>query len=202
MLIGRGALRNPFLFEQAKALWEGTPAPATSPERYIELINTQRLLLLENFEERTALLHVRKFLAWYASGFPGASEFRRKVFGTPDPAVLWEEARLFFEKTAGSRTQKYLEEPFLMGGHGCCKNYPINSAFRGKKDMRLLTHRIKIGIHPAGQMPVEVDDEKIQWKISRFGSGLGLGRNEHGFCRYLLFSSGQPITRFYEVFER
>jgi nifR3 family TIM-barrel protein len=118
VMIGRGALRNPFLFEQAVALWRGESAPDARPERYIELIDRQRALFAETFAPRAAMIHSRKFLAWYSAGFPGCHEFRKKLFTIPEPETLWDEARGFFERSAAARDLRHLEQPFLMGGHG------------------------------------------------------------------------------------
>lgn len=118
VLIGRGALRNPFLFEQAYALWRGqTPRP-TSAERYVEVIEEQQRLLHEVHDPRSAMIHARKFLAWYSAGFPGCHEFRKQVFSLAEPEALWAEARRFFESSARARDLKFMSEPFLMGGHG------------------------------------------------------------------------------------
>jgi nifR3 family TIM-barrel protein len=118
VLIGRAALRNPFIFEQAEAMWKGEKAPALPPERYLALLETQRGLLGEHFNPRMAVVHSRKFLAWYSSGFPGCHEFRRKVFTIPEEEVLWGEAKTFFENATRSRDMSFLSQPFLMGGHG------------------------------------------------------------------------------------
>jgi tRNA-dihydrouridine synthase len=64
------------------------------------------------------MLHARKFLAWYSSGYPGAAEFRKKVFHIPEEEELWSEAIRFFEISLKKRDMSFLEEPFLMGGHG------------------------------------------------------------------------------------
>ena len=36
----------------------------------------------------------------------------------PEPEELWGEARVFFEKSVRERDMKFMNEPFLMGGHG------------------------------------------------------------------------------------
>lgn len=118
VMIGRGALRNPFLFEQSIARWRGVAAPAVTPDRYVNLISDQKELLEQTYAPRAAMIHSRKFLAWYSSGFPGCHEFRRKVFSVAEPAELWDEARRFFERGARERDERYLSQPFLMGGHG------------------------------------------------------------------------------------
>jgi nifR3 family TIM-barrel protein len=118
VLIGRGALRNPFIFEQSAALWKGETFTLPSAERYLSLLDEQQKLLHETFNPRSAMIHARKFLAWYSAGFPGCHEFRSKVFSIPEPEVLWAEAKVFFEKSTRDRDLKFMSQPFLMGGHG------------------------------------------------------------------------------------
>jgi nifR3 family TIM-barrel protein len=117
VLIGRGALRNPFIFEQAYALWKGETYQEPRVEDYLKLMATQRELLEGHFQPRTAMIHARKFMAWYSSGFPGCHEFRKNVFSIPEPEQLWSEATRFFMESS-RRDTKFLEQPFLQGGHG------------------------------------------------------------------------------------
>jgi len=118
VLIGRGALRNPFLFEQSARLWRGEPYGHPTAESYIGLLDQQRKLLDESFNPKGAMLHARKFLAWYSAGFPGCHAFRSKVFTIQDGNELWNEAHAFFHASTKGRDLKFLQEPFLMGGHG------------------------------------------------------------------------------------
>ena len=118
VLIGRGALRNPFIFEQAYALWKGEELVEAGNERYLELLKTQRSLLSESFEPKGAMIHARKFLAWYSAGYPGSSEFRKKVFTITEPEQLWNEAESFFDLAVRGRDLAFMREEFLMGGHG------------------------------------------------------------------------------------
>lgn len=118
VLIGRGALRNPFIFDQSARVWRGEGYEIPQAEQYLGLMEAQRLLLQEDYNPRTSMIHARKFLAWYSAGFPGCSEFRRKVFSIPEPEELWAEARQFFETSMKGRDLRFMSEPFLMGGHG------------------------------------------------------------------------------------
>lgn len=118
VMVGRAALRNPFIFEQANELWSGRGYRLPDSGSYLSLLEEQRELLLGAYEPRYAMIHMRKFLAWYSSGFPGCHEFRSKVFTISDPEVVWDLARLFFEKCTSERDMKFLSQPFLMGGHG------------------------------------------------------------------------------------
>jgi len=118
VMIGRGALRNPFIFEQSADLLAGRPVQSVNADRIIELLKKQRIYLGEVFEGRSVLLHARKFLAWYSSGYPGSGEFRKNVFKIPDEQALWDEAEQFFRISISKRDFGFLNEPFLMGGHG------------------------------------------------------------------------------------
>jgi tRNA-dihydrouridine synthase B len=122
VMIGRGALKNPFIFRDARALLLGEPV---SEERdFVGLLARQKVLLDEFFSAELAALHVKKFLGWYATGYPGCKEFRKKIFSLGADAIdqVWDAASEFFEWGAArgraSRDAGELAEPFLMGGHG------------------------------------------------------------------------------------
>jgi tRNA-dihydrouridine synthase B len=119
VLIGRAALRNPFIFKQAAALWRGEAPMQPHTSDLLQLLDQQRLLLAESFKvPRVAMLHAKKFLAWYASGYPGCHEFRKRVFSHTEPDALWGDALEFFERSTKDRDLSFLSQPFLMGGHG------------------------------------------------------------------------------------
>jgi nifR3 family TIM-barrel protein len=118
VLIGRGALRNPFIFEQAAALMRGETYALPDAGRYVDLMTQQQTMLHEVYSPRAAMIHARKFLSWYSAGFPGSAEFRRFVFAEAEPEVLWDGARDFFEQSTRLRDMRFMSEPFLMGGHG------------------------------------------------------------------------------------
>lgn len=118
VLIGRGALRNPFIFDQAHKVLQGETYAVPVAQDYIGMLDAQRKLLEETYPERGSMVHARKFLAWYSAGFPGSGEFRKKVFTIPEGTELWDEAYRFFEESVAKRDTQYLQEDFLMGGHG------------------------------------------------------------------------------------
>jgi tRNA-dihydrouridine synthase B len=118
VLIGRGALRNPFIFDQAARLLKGETYTVPVAQDYLDLLGSQKALLEATYPGKGAVIHARKFLAWYSAGFPGSSEFRKKVFAIPEGEELWGEAFHFFEESVAKRDSQYLQEDFLMGGHG------------------------------------------------------------------------------------
>lgn len=118
VMIGRGALRNPFIFDQAAKLLRGEAYRPMGGQDYVELMEMQQELMAQSFQPKAAMIHSRKFLAWYSAGFPGSSEFRKSVFTIQEPDELWTTAKEFFLKSTSVRDQRYMAEPFLMGGHG------------------------------------------------------------------------------------
>jgi nifR3 family TIM-barrel protein len=118
VLIGRAALRNPFIFKQASQLYQGQSLKIPTQEDYLAFLREQKTLLEESFDEYGVLLHSKKFLAWYSAGFLGASEFRGRVFGFQNKEELWSYALEYYQRVTAHRSFEFMNEPFLMGGHG------------------------------------------------------------------------------------
>ncbi len=93
-MIGRGCLKNPFIFRQATALRAGQPMDAL--EEPLDQLLQKLLGHLEAFyDERLVLIQMRKFAAWYSSGFNGAAAFRKELFQTQDRAATWARSPSF-----------------------------------------------------------------------------------------------------------
>jgi len=80
VMIGRGALGTPWIFRGSETPREDR---ARIIRRHDELI--QALL-----PPRTAGIHLKKHLAWYASGFPHAARLREELFRAHEPAEVRE----------------------------------------------------------------------------------------------------------------
>ena len=172
IIVGRGALRNPWIFQEAvealeelkklppdqqqiscqsllqkyelpdtDALKEGQdyfqrkvkklqPVPTAYVSEWVHIRadrNAQTLidlhlgLLREAYPETRVEFAFRKFLAWYAAGYPGAKEFRKFVFNTDDFSAVLEKTFEFFEsvKKLGSQAEEQREnDPLFASGHG------------------------------------------------------------------------------------
>jgi nifR3 family TIM-barrel protein len=116
VMIGRGALHNPFIFEQSRALWRGEKYELPVAQRYLDLIQEHRELLCGYYKPPLSLLHLRKFLVWYSASFPRCHKFRKEVFSILDFDLLWEKSKEFFTRNASRR--KILTQPLFMSGHG------------------------------------------------------------------------------------
>lgn len=82
VMIGRGSFGNPWIFEQIKAQLAGrtTRMPTTGERAQMALENMRMELDECQCEPLLVVRRMRKHLAWYISGLPGAKELRPRVF--------------------------------------------------------------------------------------------------------------------------
>ena len=116
VMIGRGALKNPWIFKESMAKLKGNKFSKESS--VLPLIQDLYDEYLKHFEERVALLQVKKFGSWFSSGYPHSAQFRQKLFSSKEPAVLWEVIMEYFSELNLLQQQDTSHEAFLMGGHG------------------------------------------------------------------------------------
>ena len=78
VLIGRGALGNPWIFKQIEDLLTGKPLTTLSMEERIRVIRLHLNLHCAQYGEH-GIKTFRKHLTWYFKGLPGATYFRQKL---------------------------------------------------------------------------------------------------------------------------
>jgi tRNA-dihydrouridine synthase B len=78
VMVGRGALGAPWIFASGDV---SRDQRARIIRRHAELIET-------HLSAPTALVQLKKHLAWYASGFPGAAKLRETLFALETPAAV------------------------------------------------------------------------------------------------------------------
>lgn len=114
IMIGRGALRNPWIFKQCTGALGAAlePTPMQLLARYFELLKAV-------YDTRLTLLQLRKMAMWMAYGYSGAAAFRKALFQLHRGADVLEKAEEFFDRTASLPIPQFDEsEAFMMGGHG------------------------------------------------------------------------------------
>lgn len=79
LLIGRGALGNPWLFEEARAALEMQPYKRPGPEQVIDLALRHAASMIEWKDEHHAVVEMRKHFAWYLKGMRGAAKLRTAI---------------------------------------------------------------------------------------------------------------------------
>ena len=91
VMIARGALGNPWIFRDARALWEFgmKPEEPTRGERIDMLIRHLEMLCDEKGED-IAVKEIRKFVGWYTKGMRGAPAVRREINHLTDAKTMTE----------------------------------------------------------------------------------------------------------------
>ena len=85
IMVGRGALGNPYLFAQLKAYFErGEVLPCQSAADKLCDIEEHMKLLVADKGEKVAAAECRKHLAWYIKGMRGAATLRDEINRTED----------------------------------------------------------------------------------------------------------------------
>lgn len=86
VMIGRGAMGNPWIFREIKALQEGRMIiPATLYEKKDTICRHYRMMLASH-PEQIAVREMRKHVGWYIRGMKGAAGFRKEINACPDAA--------------------------------------------------------------------------------------------------------------------
>ncbi len=97
IMIGRGALGNPYLFAQIKhKLITGDDLGPQSREQKLGDITEHMRLLLENKGEYVAATECRKHLAWYIKGVRGAAALRDEINRTESVSKTLELVKKAF----------------------------------------------------------------------------------------------------------
>jgi tRNA-dihydrouridine synthase B len=97
VMIGRGAMGNPWFFRSLAALDRGQddPGPPTLAERRA-VWRRHAALVLEWSPEKMRLHELRKTVAWYSRGLFGGSQLRQRTFAIEDVAALIDLGEGFF----------------------------------------------------------------------------------------------------------
>lgn len=116
VMIGRGALKNPYIFREALDLYtKGSYQPDRS---YLALIQELYQVLLQEYPPKLVEIQFKKLVTWFATGFPFASQLRRQLYQTQEVAEAYQLAIDFFQKVDFHSRENQSNQGFLMGGHG------------------------------------------------------------------------------------
>lgn len=118
IMIGRGALKNPYIFRDAVRLYRGESAPIGEQRNFAELFGRLASCLRERCDDHILQIQLRKFAAWFATGYPGAAAFRKAIFQSKSVPETMDLSMRFFETISLAEQENSSHEGFLMGGHG------------------------------------------------------------------------------------
>ena len=104
IMIGRGALGNPWIFRQIREAIEGRdPEPVTLQERST-MIRRHYRMMLETRPEKVAIREMRKHIGWYIHGLRGSAKIRNEINHCMKPEDVFILLDDFFDETAENRT--------------------------------------------------------------------------------------------------
>ena len=93
VMIGRGALGSPWIFDEAfdaLSTEDQRAYKARIIARHCELIRT-------HYREKYALIQMKKHLAWYTEGLGHAARCRAEIFQTRTPDEVWQVFQRYWE---------------------------------------------------------------------------------------------------------
>jgi tRNA-dihydrouridine synthase len=96
VMIARGSFGQPWIFQQVRAMLEGTAVPETPGVEERFRIALAHARMVESYEQDPvgAALEFRKHLGWYVKGLPNSADLRRKLhavnsFGEVEGIFEW-----------------------------------------------------------------------------------------------------------------
>ncbi len=96
VMIGRAAIKNPWIFRQIAQRRSGRPAHQPTLEERSDLIAWHFGLLRERETEEFALHKIRTFTGWYTHGLPNGRALRQKINSLPSTAHFMDALEQFF----------------------------------------------------------------------------------------------------------
>lgn len=122
VMIGRGCLKNPWIFLESLALFKNlgnnqTTAPVLF-KNYPQAFERLKFYLEQNFDSYVVSIQLRKFAGWFSSGYPGGTEFRKSIFQFKEVSTIYNHTMEYFNLLEKTRQADTSHEAFLMGGHG------------------------------------------------------------------------------------
>lgn len=100
LLIGRGAMGNPWLFREIKQRLAGEAFVPPTVEEKIQTALRHYDMLLGWKSQRVAVNEMRKHIGWYVHGMRGAAQLRAKINLMDDPEQVKDTIRRFAVEAA------------------------------------------------------------------------------------------------------
>lgn len=98
VMIGRGAISNPWIFKQARHFLEtGALLPEPNLQERVELLKEHLRLAVEHKGERTGVIELRKHYAGFLRGMPHVSKIRMELMQCTEAAPILDHLSRWLE---------------------------------------------------------------------------------------------------------
>jgi nifR3 family TIM-barrel protein len=118
VMIGRGALKNPWIFAEAQNLFQGRKPEEGIVYNFIAAFDALKSELVKSYDDRLVMIQLRKFSMWYSAGYPESSQFRKALFSTRTVEETYASILDYYSNLDQYSKADTSHEAFLMGGHG------------------------------------------------------------------------------------
>ncbi len=98
IMIGRGALGNPWIFKNIKRKMKGESVLPVSPEERYRMILHHYKMMMDSREKRIAVREMRKHIGWYLHGFRGVARVRDIINRSQEPEEVFSILNAFFDE--------------------------------------------------------------------------------------------------------
>jgi tRNA-dihydrouridine synthase B len=115
VMIGRAAIKNPWIFRQIAQRRAGRPAHQPTLEERRDLIAWHFGLLREREEEDFALHKIRTFTGWYTHGLPNGRALRQRINSLPSTAHFIDALDQFFAEAIAAPAEPLPGIPSAFG---------------------------------------------------------------------------------------
>jgi len=115
VMIGRGALGNPWIFQRLREIGQGRPDPGPPLMAQRREVFHQHVALIRELRAGPKVIHeIRKACAWYAKGLPDADAFRQTIWKLAQPAEVLAAAETFFAEHTVQGARRHAAAPALV----------------------------------------------------------------------------------------
>ena len=104
VMIGRAAMGNPFIFSALETLLNHNTCSKPSLEDIVSVMKALLSAHVTYFGETPGVKMMRSRLTWFAKGYPGAKDFRKKLTGVESCAHALDIINEFKENTQAAAT--------------------------------------------------------------------------------------------------
>lgn len=118
VMIARGALGNPWLFDNARRILRGDDEIVPTPDDIVSTLRRQVQLTWDWMGEFEGLAYVRKHICWYTKALDGSTSLRHTLFTLRSPEAIDAMLASYQEKLAsgalaGEPPEPWVEHAFL-----------------------------------------------------------------------------------------